>query len=214
MIKLVQYLYALAAILFLSGCATSKIEMAINSYSDMRRGTTSNATVHVVTNPESQNTLLDQEIKKKVEAALILKGIEITEFENADYIISFSYALGSRKVTDMQAVYTPDGEVATGFWDGVAKGMNSTRMVPIEKTVFDRSLTVYAVDGKTLRAKEEVDVRWLCETMSSGSGADIRILLTYMLVPTFDWFGRSTGQIIEVSMHEDDERAQFLLTYN
>jgi hypothetical protein len=80
---------------------------------------------------------------------------------------------------------------------------------PSYSTIHSRWLTVGVAKPTDIAATdniEEVPWVWFARTHSAGSSGDLRSVIDYLLVPTFEWFGNNTGSRMYITLREHDER--------
>ena len=92
-----------------------------------------------------------------------------------------------------------------------SKGVTSR---PYSYTSFTRYLGVNLYEKGRWLASEVDDLAdaivWRATTTSAGSSADLRSVVDYLLVTTFDHFGKDTGKRIRKTLYEGDNRVRQL----
>ncbi|MDH5216841.1 MAG: hypothetical protein OEX19_04045, partial [Gammaproteobacteria bacterium] len=78
-----------------------------------------------------------------------------------------------------------------------------------ERVRYFRYITLRAFDGKSVRNKKPVEI-WRTNIESAGRSSDLRRLFPAMIASSFDYIGVDTGQIISVTLYENDPRIAFL----
>lgn len=107
--------------------------------------------------------------------------------------------------TSFSQVLTSSGNTATVM----TQHPRRTTYVPYDYTVYTRFLVLDLLDlerWETLpeNAKEKATI-WRCESVSRGQESDLRGLLDYLLVPSFEQFGLDTGKQVTKSISETDK---------
>ena len=81
-------------------------------------------------------------------------------------------------------------------------------------TYFTRFLGVSLYEKGRWLVSEEDDLAdaivWRATTTSAGSSSDLRSVIDYLLVETFDYFGEDTGERKRKTLSEDDKRVRQL----
>jgi hypothetical protein len=203
----------------LSGCA-NYYNIKVNGYTGP--GTSgeikSGGTFFVMENKEAKNPLLEQEIKGKITRLLEVRGYPVTtKFDKADYYLFSRYGMGEPRSFGVPEYY---GSVGWGYgwgggwgWGGPSVGIGvpygwGTDVV----TLYDRWLQINVVEGPPYRDNKTASPVWVGESRSSGASSDMREVLNYLLVATFNEFGKNTGKAITVKIKENDP-AVFSLTH-
>ncbi|MBN1513882.1 MAG: hypothetical protein JXB13_17835 [Phycisphaerae bacterium] len=181
-----------------------------------------NARIAVVTGSDPKEPLLEKEVKRKIEYLIAQRGFGIGSVEEADYILSAFFAIddgttatGTRPVyhsggTSYTQLYTSSGQWATG----TTQHPGYTTYQPYSYTYFTRYLGINLYERERWGRSKDEDladaIAWRATTTSSGSGSDLRSIIDYLLVPTFEHFGDDTGERMRTTLREDDERVKQL----
>ena len=224
------FILSIGVLSLLFGCAGPLVyHVSVNSYrsADAERPVSPGATVHVYVDSDNPD-LLREEVAAKMEYLLQRNGYSRAPLIQADYIVFFSYVMGSHTETFTKYVYDPSagagttsssgtstgsaaGDFLSGFAEGLSKSLASMKPQQASRNVNDRELLVKVLDGQLLRKTGKLDIVWQCQTTSSGSSADLRDVLNYMLIPSFDDFAQDTGKSILHKVRSNDHRVQSLL---
>lgn len=196
----------------------------INGFADKSLNQIIGCKLYVLENQNAVNSILDKEIAEKIKKVLISEGYIISKPNEADFFISFNYGISNHKETltfkerepghfeQKSRVYAYNitkGTEYKYYYDQYIPGQVNT--VNQEITVFDRFLFVKVFPAKDFLNKKNIsnDV-WICETTSSGSSNDIRVVIDYLIVPTFKNFGVNTGEIKTLTIAEDHEEMKVI----
>ena len=207
----------------LSGCTRYHIGVTTYLSHDLPFPPASSSTkIAVVTESEPDEPLLEAEVQRKIEVLVRGRGFEIAGLDEADYILSAFFAIDTgNTATGSRAVYQGGGTSTsyvytnTGQWATVTtQHPGTTSYVPYSYTYFTRFLGVYLYQKERWLASEEDDLAdaivWRATTTSSGSSSDLRSVVDYLLVTTFDHFGEDTGKRKRKTLSEDDRRVRQL----
>lgn len=216
--KRIMNCWLIMGLLGLTGCVTPIYQVQVNGYTDPSTPATltPGATFFIMENQEAKNPLLEKEINLKIAKLLNKQGYQISTFEQATYYLLFSYGLGpAQNVSVTVSDYYPYGlGYSVGFGGGrpypyffVAPFWAS---YPYAETIYDRWLLVNVVDGKTYRDKKKFLTLWVGEARSTGTSADLRAAINYLLVGVFEQFGKNTGKAVPVDLNKEDSRVKGL----
>jgi hypothetical protein len=188
--KLIFIPLAVLLVLIVPGCM---YKVFTNGYSDpsISAQLSPESKICVVENPKAENPLLEKEIKAKVVTLLRKKGYQISSLDTADFYLIYFYGVGhGQTVTGVHTSTSYKLNIYTGQFEQVPQTYTSTR------TERDRWLLIKVVDAKQYRGTESVHTVWIGETYSRGSNPDIREVINYLLIPTFEHFGEDTGKAV------------------
>ncbi len=207
----------------LSGCTKYHIGVTTYLSHDLRFPTADSTTkMAVVTGTDADEPLLEAEVKRKIERLVRGRGFETTNVDEADYVLSAFFAIdtgnnatGARPVyqgggTSRSYIYTSRGQWATA----TTHHPGTTSYVPYSYTYFTRFLGVSLYEKGRWLASEEEDLAdaivWRATTTSAGSSSDLRSVVDYLLVTTFDHFGEDTGKRKRKTLLQGDSRVRRL----
>lgn len=214
-------LLGLAALLF-CGCSSTYYHVYVDSYAQPDEVRQSTSVVYVEAYPEADNPLLEAQVASKVRYLLGKRGYTITDdIQKADLVVNFVYGIGEpRAEATSSLIYVPGQTVTATTTDNegyrgttTARSSGSLRAVPSSRVVNDRYLVVQAIDIDRFAANPEGNdsIVWHATTLSSGSSGDLRKVLNYMLVPTFDFFGRNSNEQVFVKLGDKDRDVRDLM---
>lgn len=201
--------------LFLSGCAPLTYQVQVNGYTQPGAAAplAPAAAIFVIDNHEAKNPLLEKEIAGKIGKLLEKQGYSLAPFEKADYYLLFYYGQGpGRSVSVPMPVYDPLYYPYYGrFWQPYwFVPIPDYYYVPYVQTVYDRWLLINVVEGKRYREKGEFHPLWVGEARSTGTSADLRTTINYLLVAVLGEFGKDTGKARLVEVEQEDLRVKEL----
>lgn len=210
-------LMMLVPVLFLlSGCATY-YNVRMNGYLakiDAQQAIARGVSFYVMDNKNAKNPIFDNEVKFKIEKALIQKWYKTGSFENADYFISFTYGISSgRIVSETMPVYYPGDTGTIQTYSSTGRTTTSfitfpgyTSYVPYRVTVYTSSLYIKVIDAFSFRKDKQEKLIWIGESFTTAQNSDLRDTVNYLLVACFAHFGENTGRSIVSNLRENDVR--------
>jgi len=199
----------------LQACATY-YKIRVNGFSDKDVSVLNPGTsVFVVENPNAENPLFEREIKSKIIKLLEKHGYQVSTFDEADYLLDYDYQIGSgRAVTGVSSHQRAGQTVAVADpMTGMPQYVHvpgKTVVTSHSSTVYDRRLLLRVIDGEQYRNTNELHAAWIGEVTSSGSNADLREVIDYLLVAVFQHFGEDTNKAIRKTLFAGDSRAKEL----
>jgi hypothetical protein len=207
--------------IFLSGCATY-YNVRVNGYLDTTHNLapiTPGASFFVLENKNASNPIFDAEIKSKIEKLLKEKDYSLQSYDKADFYLEFIYTLSSGKsISDIRPVFNPPETETVQTYTSSGKTRTSfvtfpgyTTYVPYKTIVYTPSLTLDVFDASFFRDSKERKTIWIGETANTSQNPDLREVINYLLVASFEHFGENTGKSVIVSMPEDDPRIKSIL---
>lgn len=206
---LLKFILAAFWAIIISSCTTYKIN--VNGYlnSDCPFDLQPDSSFYIVHNPSASNPLLEKEVASKIGKILRGKGFRLTAGGEADFHILFNYGIdrGPTKVgtitrrepSSTKSVYTYN--YSTGKYDWVqvqVPGSKKEETYSVQN--YTRSLSIGIIDAKRSKRSRQSDVVWLGETVSEGEDSDLRDVINYLLVATFDYLGQDTGKAVRVRL--------------
>ena len=186
------------------GCTTI-YTVHVNGFSELDESIKDNTSIYVTVDPNSQNTIFDNEIKAKIEMLLKSHGyIPAPNVEPADYRLAFHVGLDSHRVTGYMPLHRP----FMGFhhrFRGVYN-FGYTSYVPYSETIYDQWLVMKVFATGRTAASEAGQAVWIGEIMTDTSVADLRRVVDYLLVAGFEYFGADTKRQMTLRIGPDDPR--------
>lgn len=210
--------FIVLATALLSGCATY-YPVRVNDYLDRAHGITSipfGSSFYVLENKNESNPILEAEIRSKIATLLREKGSRTESYDKADFLLSFAYSISSgRSVSEIRPQFSP-GEIGT-VQTYKSNGRTSTSIVtmpgyttyvPYRITVYTSTLTLEILDAYNLRVNNEKKILWIGENSSTSQNPDLRDTINYLLVASFEHFGKNTGKSLVTNIPENDPRVK------
>ncbi len=150
---------------------------------------------------ESENPLLDEFVKKKIEHIATLHGIDVLP-NCTNTILFFDYGITPKQLYVPRIIYG-SGETLTF----VAYRFEKGKAVPEIYTVFPPPTTYYYTEKETiythwlvLKLIKDGKVAWLGEISLDDYVPDIRAHIVTLADRLFDFLGKDTGRTVEVDL--------------
>ena len=216
--KALYVLLIMAAGLSLWGCGPTLYNIKVNGYTDPAATAqiAPGRRLFVIQNQKAKNPLLEKEIAEKINKLLTNKGFPLVAYEQAQYYLFFSYGIGQEPAA---SVAMPDYSYGFGLGGGSGRlaGGGSYffaapffTFYPSPENLYARWLLINVVDGKYYREKGEFRTIWVGEARSTGTSADLRTAINYLLLADFQQFGQNTGKAVNVEINEAAPQVQGL----
>lgn len=213
--------------LALSGCTRSDTRYAIRVTTYLSHALPfptprADIRIAVVAKTEPSEPLLEVEVTKKIERLVTEHGYSIGTIDDSAYILSAFFAIDDGTTAiGSYPVYRPGGTATTNIYTGSGRWAVATTRLPGSTSYRSYSYTYYTrYIGLTLYERKrwleagEKDlaetIAWRATTTSSGSSSDLRQVIDYLLVATFDYFGEDTGKQVHRSLKKDNEAVNAL----
>jgi hypothetical protein len=195
-----------------AGCAGA-YQVKVNGYTDPAAPGQfpPGARFAVLESPTAPNPLLEREIKAKIERLLTRQGFSLAPYEQAEYVLRFTYGTGPGQSA---TVIAPDWGFGFGgggrywgggqvfFWPGFATYSSAA--------VYDHWLLLNVLAAKAHREGGASRPLWVGESRSSGRSASLREVVNPLLVAAFEQFGKNTGKAVAADLPADDPRLKEL----
>lgn len=193
-------LVAVLAIATTAGCATTQFNVLVDTYAQEPLAPPGRVAVLAAT---EANPMLGQEVQRKIENLVMQRGFAPVDpsvaRDSADLVVLAVFGIG-----EPTTQYTGTAILPLG---------NTLWSLPQTRTAHTRWLIVGVARPGDMAGVEQIqDVPWVwyANTYSAGSSGDLRRVIDYLLVPTFEWFGENTGSRLEVTLREHDARVRSL----
>ncbi|MBI5866549.1 MAG: hypothetical protein HZB38_18950 [Planctomycetes bacterium] len=172
------------------------------------------------TTPEEP--LLEREVGRKIEVLLRQRGYTIKPVGEANHVLFAYFAIDSgNTVSGTRNVYVPGGTAYTNVYTSTGQWATATTQLPgrteqrsYSYTFFTRYLGTTLYDHKRFVAstaeKKDDAVVWRATTTSAGGSSDLRSVIDFLLVATFEHFGSDTGKQVRETLGEGDKRVKAL----
>lgn len=208
---------------FLSGCA-AYYNVRVNGYLDKVHTQTAimpGVSVYVLENKNSKNPILESEVKSKIEKSLFEKGYRLELENKADFYLIYTYAISSgKRVSEITPVYYPGDTGTIQTYDSSGKTTSSivtfpgyTVYMPHKVIVYTSSLSLKVIDADLFRNHKEENTVWIGEALSTSQNSDLRDMINYLLVASFEHFGENTFRGIVSNIYENDSRVKKYLNF-
>ena len=218
----------LVAVLLVSGCATVQPQFHVKVDSISDRSVDKNLYILLPGNKDTKaEDLQFKEYAAYVNRALIKQGFVPAEsFEKANIAIILVYGIGDPKEhqysysiptwgkTGVSSSYTT-GTISSyggyGSYSGATTytptyGVTGSTTHTGSYTTYFRFMVLDAVDlDEYKKSKKEVQL-WKTTATSSGSNGDLRLVFPILVAASQQYFGKNTGQKVEVKLYKEDER--------
>lgn len=194
------YTILVVSLLGLTGCAES-YRVRVNGFVEPQNSISPNARIHVVTDPNSENQLFDNEIRGKIIKLLSSRGFLPVDDPASEYTMTFQTGIMSHLVQDTQFV-------SGGFVSGRRHNVfvNGGYYAPYIRTEWDQWLQIKVYSGDK--------VVWVGEAATSKYYAEKRRDIDYLLVGIFEFFGQDTHNAKTIEITEKDPRIAALESYS
>lgn len=180
------------------------------------------STVAVVAKTTPEEPLLEKEVGRKIEVLLRQRGYAIKPVGEANHVLFAYFAIDSgNTVSGTYNAYVPGGTAYTNVYTSTGQWASATTWLPgrteqrsYSYTFFTRFLGATLYDHKRFVAstaeKKDDAVVWRATTTSAGSSSDLRWVIDYLLVATFEHFGADTGKQVRETLSKGDKRVKIL----
>ena len=189
-----------ALCLLAAGCA-SAYPVRFNGYS-RQAGFPCGKTFFVSRNANTGNALLDGEIGDKINALLKARGYRAADRAQAEYIVTYGYALTGQDPSDIKPGYSVSVGAGTGFTRG--SSVSTSLVFPgsaRRATSYTYTLTVSVYAAQPYRADEYPAPLWTGEATTTTDEPDIRGAVDALLVPMASHFGEDTRKPLRIDVH-------------
>lgn len=197
-------LVLLSMLIWAGGCTTSYM-VHVNGFSEHDQPIKKKASIYVAVDPNSGNPIFDNEIKGKIEMLLKQHGyVPVADIEHSDYRLAFKVGLDSRRVSGYTPLYRPYFDFYDRYWGDYHFGYYG--YVPYVDTYYDQWLVIKVFAPEPDTASQTEKIIWIGEAMIDTDTADLRQIVSYLLVAVFECFGQDTGRQMVLKIPPDDPR--------
>lgn len=181
----------------IGGCA--RVETRVTTYLSRDLPFSANgASVAVITKARPEEPLLEAEVQRKVEYLLRDHGLTVEGLGEARYVLLLVFGIETSSTFVTEVHTNRRGTYSTG----VSRPLNGRWLVA---NLYDDRLFSALPDDRKNEA-----IAWRATTNSVGSSGDLRDIIDYLLVATFEHFGEDTGKQVRSSLAEGDKRVKGL----
>lgn len=193
----------------LAGCAHAGFRQVSISAGEDVGGTLPLAarTFFVVPNAQMTDTVLEARVRGHIVDALLNKGYILATQEGAELYVMASFGAVDRFALSSVSLLRP----AATRVDTAANGSTMTKVYPehmehpeilsLKKSI---SVLLSASDAKTFRETGQVVSLWRAEASIPARPEALRELVPYLLHPTLQYFGKSSGGLKSVDVSEKE----------
>ncbi|HUQ46914.1 MAG TPA: hypothetical protein VM053_01575 [Gemmatimonadaceae bacterium] len=200
--------WALFGCVLVAGCAhVSFRQVAISAGDDMGALPLTARTFFVVPNVQMTDTALEGRVRARVEQALLDKGYILAPAENAELYVMASFGAVDRfalsdlsifQAATMKADTAPNGRISRKY---TPERMDHPQILSLKNSI---SVLVSASDAKTFRETGQVKPLWRAEASIPAKPELLREMVPYLLHPTLQYFGRSSGGVRSVDVSDKE----------
>lgn len=205
----------------LCGCATY-YQVRVSGYLDKSHDQApinAGSSFFVSENKNARNSIFESEVKSKIERLLLQRGFRIESYDKAQFYLHFVYSMDpGRIISETVPVYTPGGTGTIYTYSETGKRRTSiieypgyTTYMPYRRTIYGASLILEVFDASLLRNNKEEKKVWIGESFLTSQNPDMRDVISYLLIGSFEHFAGNTGKSIVTTLSENDPRIKTLL---
>ncbi len=193
------------------GCASARTyQVQVNGYTGSAAPLLApGASLFVIEDQKAANPLLEKEIKGRIDDLLVKQGYLLAPHDKAQFYLFFTYGLGpSQTVTITGPIGPGRGWAEFGYnaYLPAAFGPYATDTL----TLNDRWLRLTVVEGKYYRETGKPRAVWVGEARSLGASADLREVISPLLIAVFEQFGKNTGKAVPIRIKQNDPQVREL----
>lgn len=187
-----------------AGCAP-RYAVNVTGYLDQETSfsPTRDHSFFVVMNTNAENSLLEKEVASKIGTLLDEKGHPPGSAGEADFHIVYWYGIDRGPLhTETTPIHhtIPSYNPFVGTWF-----LNTVTTYQTHSMQYHtRSLSIRVIDARQSRDSNQAEVVWAADTVSEGGSSDLREVLNYLLVATFEHFGQDTGKAVRLKLTPKD----------
>lgn len=181
-------------------CAPIRYEVQVDAHD---RGPMPAAARVSVVAASQADPKLGPEVRTKIERLVAQQGFQVvepkSESDSVDLVVLATFGAG---------------EPPTGSGGVVVQLGNLLPSVPKSRAVQNRWLIVAVArpsDLQNASGQERVPWLWYATTFSDVARGGVGQTIDYLLVPTFEWFGRTTGARVTTRIEQYDPRVRALI---
>jgi hypothetical protein len=192
----------------LAGCAHANFrQVSISAGEDMGTLPLTAHTFFVVPNVQMTDTALEARVRARIEDALLDKGYILAPPDKAELYVMASFGAVDRLALSSVSIFAPATMRADTAPNGaVMKKVSPEHMAHPEILSMKNSIAVLisASDAQTFRETGQVKSLWRAEASIPGKPELLREMVPYLLHPTLQYFGKSSGGLKSVDVNEKE----------
>ena len=199
---------ALFGFALVTGCAHARFrQVALSAGEDMGTLPLTAHTVFVVPNVQMTDTALERRVRAHIEDDLLDQGYILAPAEKAELYVMASFGAVDRFALSSITLFTP----ATMKADTTPSGRINRKYIPehvdhpqILSSKKSISVLVSASDAKLFRETGQVMPLWRAEASIPAKPELLREMVPYLLRPTLQYFGKSSGGLKSVDVSDKE----------
>jgi len=187
------YVLCLISVCVVTGC-TQSYSVLVNGYAETAKPIPDNARIYVFADTNSENPILDNQIKAKIVKFLADSNYLPVDDVNSEYRLIFKYMASAQQELDYE--YVGIGAGLNGYNN--ITGIGTLRYIPTLRYEWSQWLKVMVFRGDNLV--------WLGRAEASQYYRDERQAVDYLVVALFSRFGQDTKKQEVIAISADDPR--------
>jgi hypothetical protein len=165
--------------------------------------------VFVVTNTKMQDTVLEARVRSALEDGLLDRGYKLASAPNADLYVMASFgtvdevgvaSVSTVRPAGVRVERAPNGSLVRKRY---ADEIEHTPVLQVQNTI---SVLVSAADAQLYRETGRVATIWVGEASTPGKPELLPKLLPYLLTSAVRYFGRNSGGVQSIDVHDREIR--------
>lgn len=165
-------------------------------------------TVHVVSNSQMADTVLEARIRAALEIFLLQRGYVLAAPEEAEVYVLATFGSGKRLAASEVSIFKEAEATIVRDRQGnpVRRQYTPGRMESLRVPTYENSvwLQVLSSDARYFRATGMVRNFWRGEAAMKGKPESLSHAAPYLLVPSLKFFGRGTRTVVTMDVREKD----------
>jgi hypothetical protein len=192
----------------LLGCAHARFrQVALSAGEDMGKLPLTARTFFVVPNVQMTDSVLERRVRTHVEDVLLDQGYILAPADKADLYVMASFGAVDRFALSeitvftpaiMKADTTPGGSITKKFYP---EHVDHPQILSAKKSI---SVLLSASDARLYRETGQVMSLWKAEASIPGTPELLREMVPYLLQPTLQYFGKSSGGVKSVDVSDKE----------
>jgi hypothetical protein len=192
----------------LAGCAHASFrQVSLSAGEDMGTLPLTAHTVYVVPNVQMTDTALETRVRSHIEDVLLDKGYILAPAEKAELYVMASFGAVDRfalsEITTftpatMRADTTPGGSITKKY---IPEHVDHPQILSSKKSI---AVLISASDARAFRETGLVKSLWRAEASIPAKPELLREMVPYLLQPTLQYFGKSSGGLKSVDVSDKE----------
>lgn len=199
---------ALFAAVVLAGCVHARFrQVSISAGEDMGTLPLTAHSFFVVPNVQMTDTALEKRVRAHVEDALLDQGYILAPADKAELYVLASFGAVDRfalsevsvfSPATMKADTTPSGRINRKF---TPERMEHPQILSLKNSI---AVLISASDARIFRETGQVKSLWRAEASIPAKPELLREMVPYLLRPTLQYFGKSSGGLKSVDVSDKE----------